>query len=521
MKTNVGIAKQIVAACVVATGIAIVWGVVGGWLAMMKQSLTSAGESSYDSVMVAADGTPVIGTSKYTRNVSLQLGRRTLDGKPWPMDYQDFIQSAYFPKPYKEPGLVNTPLAWDQGRGRIIGGTDGKDPPAAWYFVRDNDHTGGVYATGFDAISKLPIGYIGRTGFRDVKPPLDEQFVLPKSAVEDGFTYLVSSGQNLEERRLVRSEQIFSDNASLWTVHLLGTDRMWEVNLRQRSARARIQFDGALSMGAISVNRAVFNEIPRQLPDERTDKQKAAETKEGEAEGFQYRGLTAVRQIDRLVLFNLHEGKKETFILPEILRDRRFSAFLVGPDQLLVDAHEQGDEYWSGGPIVRLYWTNRKGEIQREKEVKLAGFRPASPRSRAWGASTLIPIPVVWIVGMLLGAPLYLVQTNYVADFASGVSFVASLAWPPMVVVLLIAVALAWVILRLQRKYRRGGSGAWAVFVFLFGVPGFLAYLVEHRRAKLEACRQCGEIVPRDREACAACEAEFAAPARVGTEIFA
>ncbi len=188
---------------------------------------------------------------------------------------------------------------------------------------------------------------------------------------------------------------------------------------------------------------------------------------------------------------------------------------------MLIDAHEENDEYWRGGPIVRLFWINRKGEIQREQEVKLLGHRPAAPRSRAWGVSTLIPVPVVWLVGVVLGAPLYLLQINYLTDFASAVSFVAGIAWPPLVVVLLIAVALVWLTLRLQRKYRRCGDVAWAGFVFLFGVPGFLAYLVEQRRAKLEACRQCGEIVPRDRETCAACEAEFAPPSRVGTEIFA
>ena len=122
---------------------------------------------------------------------------------------------------------------------------------------------------------------------------------------------------------------------------------------------------------------------------------------------------------------------------------------------------------------------------------------------------------------MTLGGPLYLMQTNNVSDFASGFSMVAGFAWPPMIVVLVIAAVLTWWTLRLQRKYRRGGSTAWALFAFVFGVPGFLAYLAEHRQAKLEACSQCGEIVPRDREACAACDAEFAPPARVGTEIFA
>jgi hypothetical protein len=274
-------------------------------------------------------------------------------------------------------------------------------------------------------------------------------------------------------------------------------------------------------MGALRVNREVFDKLPTPLPDERTAKVKKDWQRRDEGERYRYAGLTGVRQRDRLVLFDLYAGKKESFLLPQQLRDRRFSAFLVGPDQMLIDAHEQRDEYWSGGPIVRLLWINRKGEIQREKELKLAGWRPTAPRATAWWASALVPVSLVWILGIVVGAPLYLLQTNYLADFASCVSFVAGIAWTPLILVLLVAAVLTWFTWRLQRKYRRDGNASWAVFVFLFGVAGFLAYLAEHRRAKLEACRQCGEIVPRDREACAACATEFRPSPRVGTEIFA
>jgi hypothetical protein len=122
---------------------------------------------------------------------------------------------------------------------------------------------------------------------------------------------------------------------------------------------------------------------------------------------------------------------------------------------------------------------------------------------------------------MALGAPLYLVQVNFLDNLGSAVAYVVNVAWQPLILVFVVAAVVTWLALRLQRKYRRRGTVLWAVFVFLFGLPGFLAYLVEHRRVKLEACSHCGEIVPRDRETCAACNVEFAPPARIGTEIFA
>ena len=522
MKSSVGIVKRIMAAAVVAAGIAIVWVVVFGWIGMIGQSLRPAGEFSSESLIVGTDGTPGIRTDKTTSNIQLVVDRRTLDGKPWPKKL-DVMGSAYFPPPFKKPGLVETPLRWDEGYGRITGRTDGKDPPAAWYFVRDNGQTGEVYVTGYDGISKLLVGYMGRDGFRASKPPLDEQFNVPMTTTEDGFRYVAQDNQNLnlDSRRIVRCYQSFGEDPADWTISLLGTDRLWEVNVRDRTVRSRIEFDGAMSIGSMWINRVVFEKLPTQLPDTRTEKQKADQKLVDQQAGFQSADVTAVRDRNGLVVFNLYEGKKETFALPEVLHDRRFSAFLIGPDQLLIDAHEQGNEYWSGGPIIRLYWISRQGKIQREQEVKLAGYRPPSPETRARNSLISIPVTIVWIVGVLLGAPLYLLQTNYVGDFASGFAVAAGYAWPYLIAVVLLAMALAWVTWRLQRKYRRGNTGAWAGFVFLFGVPGFLGYLVEHRRVRLEACRKCGEVVPRDREACAACDMEFAPPARVGTEIFA
>ena len=54
-------------------------------------------------------------------------------------------------------------------------------------------------------------------------------------------------------------------------------------------------------------------------------------------------------------------------------------------------------------------------------------------------------------------------------------------------------------------------AGDWRLghVCFLAWTAGLLAYLVEQRRAKLEACPQCGDIVPRDREACAACNTDL------------
>jgi hypothetical protein len=57
--------------------------------------------------------------------------------------------------------------------------------------------------------------------------------------------------------------------------------------------------------------------------------------------------------------------------------------------------------------------------------------------------------------------------------------------------------------------------------VFLTGMPGLVAYLIEHRREARSACPACGRVVPRKRDACAQCGEAFPEPRLTGVEVFA
>ena len=94
-------------------------------------------------------------------------------------------------------------------------------------------------------------------------------------------------------------------------------------------------------------------------------------------------------------------------------------------------------------------------------------------------------------------------------------------AWPPLLVLVMLSLVLAWFASRWHRQYARPHNGAWVALIFLLGVPGFIAYWAYHRRAPLENCPECGVSVPRDQDSCASCARPFAEPIRLGTEIFA
>lgn len=533
MKRKSQLTRRVMAACVVATGIAIAWGIAIGWLGLISGSLSPTGDRAYDSLQVYVDGTPVISTTRQSGNTSIVTDQRTLDGKQWPEKKEEnWLGSAYFPRPHKAPGVFEVPQPWNEGNGRVAGAIDGKSPPGVWWFVYDNERAGSAYVAGYDGISKLPIGYIGRSGFRPTKPPLEEQFIVPFDNSWDGFRYLISSGQNLEYRRLPYIYRGYSGRNVDRVVYLLGTDRLWEIDLGERSVRSWMPFDGHLAIGQLDATKKTIDQLPVQMKvtmaqlakaevkESREKWGKAADERAAKGEVIAT-SLWAIRQPDRIVFFDLWDGRQKEFILPEKLRDRRMSVFLTGPDEMLVDTHEQDEEHWDGGPIVRLLWINSQGHIQREQEVRLAGPVPVSLRTAARNFGLLVPVSVVWILGLLIGGPIALMHANMVADYPSALAYAANMVWAPMAAVLLSDLALAFLTLRQQQKYRRPGSIVWAVFVFLFGVAGYAAYFIEHRQAKLDKCAECGAVVPRDREACATCSVEFVPPARIGTEIFA
>ena len=246
MVTKAIITKRITATCVVATGIAILWGLGIYWIHGLWQSLTPGSAYQWEDFLVAADGTPVLATwtSSPTGGGQHLLCHRTLDGKNW-HEETDFLATGYFNAPHEPAGIVETPLRWNEGYGRVVSATDGKYPPTHWYFVRDDEQSGNAYAAGFDGFSKMPIGYLGRNGFGTTKPLPNEQFHGPKTGLYESFFWLILSDQTFEHKRLASNDELSDESPGQWTAFLIATDHLWEIDLRKRSVRAVADFKDA------------------------------------------------------------------------------------------------------------------------------------------------------------------------------------------------------------------------------------------------------------------------------------
>jgi hypothetical protein len=168
-----------------------------------------------------------------------------------------------------------------------------------------------------------------------------------------------------------------------------------------------------------------------------------------------------------------------------------------------------------------LVWTQADGAIVREETLHVAPLSQPSDLEKAWVAAAAAPLPIVWGVGAATVVPAVLIQNNEADSYSEALSRFLPWAWPHLCIVFFVSLACAWWTRRLQHKYYRSGTAAWCTFVFLFGPPGFVAYRLLHVRPKREECPQCHVVVPRDREACAACDTMFPPPRRLGTEIFA
>jgi hypothetical protein len=482
------ITRRLVAALIITIGMAIVWGVLAGWAATLLEGWLQGNNRVYESIVIGRDGTPLVQAYSYPY---ADVSYRTLDGKAADLPRNEQLDGAYLSEPIRPPRFFDAGKGW----GYSYGASDYSRPRTSWYLISPSDSGGRAYFAGFDDFARMPIGYIGRNGFRRSLPPLEDWFELAsvrhsRRTVVASTGYLAYNGPN--GYRYDRQR----DQMPEWFVYLLDGEQVVEVDLRSRSARRLFEVPGAIAIGVLS--QAV-----------------ASEAKQGTATVSRL----AVRAKDRILVTDPQSDWRRGFDLPEVIHDQQVTTYLLDDDKLLLtwtpDRNSRN--------IVNLIWLEPEGNAVLEESVTLASYSAwaFSERTMATLAVGMVPVPIAWytIVGMF--APIGLLNSYEEATYSAALTKTLNVCGPAVVVVTVLGLICAWLVWRWQRKYARQSTGWWCAFAFVLGVPGLIAYRLEHRQAKLEACGECGATVPRDRDACAACETPFAAPGLVGTEVFA
>jgi hypothetical protein len=525
--------RKLVAATVVTAGVGVVWCLAVGWMTMLAGLLTGRTAVRED-LEIAMDGTPVISVQSDDTSGTSILNRRTLEGKPWPNDYELWQYGVSLRRFELPPGVVRFPIRWSAYGARVGGVTDGKTPPTDWYVVSADPQAAHFYLTGYDPFSKRAVGYLGTAGFRLSPPPLKEQFTF--TANEPGpVTARFAIRQHVEINYILQYHGVTSyGRPAPWLMFLVDGKRLWEVDLRERTSRVIMKAADSLSLGLVNVlettvagkRRAEGARSVATAPNPPAVAENPTTSGEssGTAAGLTEEppktvGVVAIRTPDRILLYDAMSGKHWQFQLPkEVPPGRGFRAYWLAPDSLLLNC-DAG--WWSGGEVRELYWIAPDGTIQRQERVELQGYVPPPESHKFWALAAMMPEPLAWL-GELFGVEPFSRLQDYKADsYGAALAQTLEVIWPMALLVLVVAAVAAWYARRFHRRYFRPHSGTWTAFVFLLGPPGLIAYWLELRRAKLEECGHCGTTVPRDRDACAACESPFPAPPLVGTEVFA
>ncbi len=266
-----GIARPMVAALIVAIGTAIVWGTMVMWVAGIVESWTRTGNTVYEQVGVKRGGIPVI--QSYSVVDYGHLSYRTLEGQPIEVGQDGTLNSAYLSKEIQPPRFFSTPLGW----GQTLSASDFARPRGSWYLVRDNQPNGLAYFVGYDDFSKMPIGYLGRAGFRRGLPPVEEWFDV---GLSNGYWMGAASTQHLQYNGPADYYDQGTERNNLpgWLVFVIDGDRLREINLRERTVREVFTAPDLVSVGVLTESTSPPSAEPQAPNDSKTISRVAVRT---------------------------------------------------------------------------------------------------------------------------------------------------------------------------------------------------------------------------------------------------
>ncbi len=507
MTSHANSPKQCVAAFILALGLAVAWGFAGAWL-VMAMYLTD--QATTKILYFNVEGEPVIATT--TRMSTPTQTYRMPDGKEIANQGLEFLDNTYL-QPWTR--LNRMPIDWSS---RILATSDGLEKPTAWYLLRDGRSDGHAYLIGYDPISKLRVGYIGRDGFQRSIPTLDQQFAVGYRRFHlatGAFAMVDANGFSDPPAPSLANMRALSRVQPKWKIYLIDGDQLREIDLANRSVRTVYE---ASKMKTVNTHHIL---IPaKRPPDEPEIKRIASRGDDGKEHqslvvtpDYQAVARLAVRTADQIILLDPITGSQQSYTLPEASRDAGINIYSPLDKQLIVQWTSQLKDN-----KVTAVWISPDDKVVRQENIQIMNYQGLDSSAIP---AVVAPIPLAWLVGIFVLGPLSEMDRNPAITYGVAVNHAFETVGVAFFVLLLLgAVLVAWTY-RLQKKYHRSMTPMWCIFVFFLGVPGFLAYWFEHRRPKLESCRKCSHVVPRDRDACADCHAPFPAPPLLGTEIFA
>lgn len=481
MLKSKGMCQPLILATAVGMGFAFVWLVFCSWI------MTSfSAPHRWESVAFKNDGTPILRGS---------FGFRDLAGNAIEVDQKNVLEYGVFLQANDLQPLHTPPASWQQ---RLRGYTDTRSPPVYWYFLCDGVPRGSAYLVGYHSETYALVGYIGKAGFRDSAPPPEDRFPFDGSgALGDyraGIAYHVHSAQNSayggNSHPFIIARAPPADEFAPWMLFIQGTDdKLYQIDLQGRTANVVLEAKQLQATAWASPMDAALGNFKR----------------------------FTVRTEDAVLLLNNRLEATERFPLPAELRGKSIWWYPIRADMaaaytISINPVQDKSEY-------ELYWLDRTGRVTRREYIALTRRTGVPP----WPAAVVTMPSSVLLSGCFgLIAALDINGTASPAGAELQAEVMVNL-WPALVLTLLLGAVLAGFCYRREMRYTSSLRYRilWTLFVFAFGLPGWIGYRYSRSWPSLATCPTCNAKVPDDRNACAACDAEFPAPAPKGTELFA
>jgi hypothetical protein len=477
-------AGSVLLALVLMIAIQSIWGLLVLWSGTLVKSLWSSeserGPFDGESIQFLKDGTPIVLARTTVRGVD-HVAYRTLDGRSL-----DKVKMADF---HLSGPLIPESALTSRGRSlrwrdrirrfaflRLSGGGH-----EGWYVVSDPD--GGTRFVGYDFRTQRALGYLGRSGFRETPPPAEDRFPLARGFLAASQ---VIGGMSPELPAIATQ----SDGPLLF---LPLSDEVVAVDLGKRTVT--------------SVAKEAAIDADRFDPHvEVADLVHVGAIKWNQWEKAVLRTSTHLR------IVGADRNEKFAVEIPERLRDEPLQATEYGKRGVMVVT--RNDYHYP--PLVHIAWLTVDGP---PKIVDVPLDNPSGDVPEPWPAiGLLLPQSTALVAGWLINSFQPTDREETTLQQPTTVEL-WSRFWPTLFVVVFLSVFLAAAAWRGQRRYGLGQQAVWAVFVLLFGVPGWLGYLWHRRWPPLEACPKCGAMAPRDRETCFRCGTPFPPPTRESFEI--
>lgn len=442
-------------AFVIAVAFALLYGIAVGWLNEVRKDIARrrAGPQRTEGLVVRDDGVPLIST-----NYDGEPSYRTLDDEPAKQnaDYAYINSNSLWGGGHKERLDYVPQSGWGA---RIMAFTDSANPPTYWYFVTtDGTRNGRGHFVGYDPLTRALKGYITTKGFTTVAPNSEDEFSIDGAGYGygmQGALFRVYGPMDYAEPGQTpgKSSNRYSATKLLHPpsiVYLRSRGRFLRVDLLRRTVDEALSVDNVISGGTIGFPPTGVN-VARW--------------------GAEWMVEYLLRQPDRVVVFNPADGSSAEFTIPAELRDEDFTFYSLPDGEALVNLWEW--DFKSRFITYDLVWFNRAGEISKRRSVTLqARDYVQTTQEESMIGAIAVPVPFLWSVIPFVSDAVTRRETlrNFLSD-----------TWPAALLLFVVAIAAAVATDCWQRRYALPRSYGWMAFVFLFGLPGFVGYLL-HRR---------------------------------------